>query len=297
MANGDSAVVGVDLKTQLNDALIALHTSSSLNISPSLQDIIVKADASGTPTDWARRVQGVAEWSTDHEGPLAGQGGTEAKVAGPNMSMKLKLDTTPDDGTDNAALVEIPLLDSVDFSLTQEIAETGGLDKPLWRYIRPDTRDYEISLSGTYVEPTSSNGAPYDVTLDKVLSRSTDKVPFELNVLGVTLSGNVEIGDTTLEAETGGEDAQIDMTLAANSDLTKNGSFESSIEAAFTAFMNKNSVDVGMLHYGESGPESGTVKLSGSGYYSELEISMSRGEPITVSGTVEGDGKLNKATV
>jgi hypothetical protein len=61
--------------------------------------------------------------------------------------------------------------------------------------------------------------------------------------------------------------------------------------------MNKTSVDVGMLHYDESGPESGTVKLSGSGYYSELNISMSRGEPITCSGTVEGDGKLNKGTV
>jgi hypothetical protein len=286
------SVVGVDLKTQLNSSLIALHTSSSLNISPSLADIIVKADGSGSPTDWARRVQGVAEWSTEHEGPLAGQSSTEAKVADPNMSMKLELDTGS-----GPSLVEIPLLDSVDFSLTQEIAETGGLDKPLWRYIRPDTRDYEISLSGTYVEPTSSNGAPYDVTLDKVLSRSTDNIPFELEVLGATLSGKVEIGDTTLEAETGGEDAQIDMTLSANSDLTKSGSFGSSIEAAFTAFMNKSSVDVGMLHYSGDAPESGTVKLTGSGFYSELNISMSRGEPITVDGTVEGDGPLSKGTV
>jgi len=291
----DDAVVGVDLKTELNDSLIALHTSSSLNISPELQEIIVKADAEGNPTDWARRISGVAEWSTDHSGPITEQSGEQAKVSDPNMSFKMELDTT-DDSTDNPSLVEIPLLDSVDFNLEQEIATTGGLDKELWRFIRPDTRDYTLDLSGTYVEP-SATGVPYDELLDKLLARSTDNVPFELNVLGVTLSGEVEIGESTIEAETGGEDTTIDMSLAANADLTKSGSFESSIEAAFNAFMNKNSVDVDMLHYDGSSPESGTVKLTGSGFYSELNISMSRGEPITVDGTVEGDGPLSKGTV
>lgn len=291
--SGDSAVVGVDLKTQLNSTLIALHTSSTLNISPSLVDVIVKADAEGNSTDWARRIQGVAEWSAEHEGPLAMQGATEAKISDGNMSLKLELDTT-DDSTDNPTLVEIPLLDSVDFSLEQELAETGGMNKALWRFMRPDTRDFELSVSGTYVEPTSSNGAPYDAMLEKLLSRANNDIPFELDVLGVTFDGSVEIGDFSVSAETGGEDGQIEMTLSANSDLTKNGSFESSIEAAFSAFMNKNSVSVGMLHYNGSSPETGTTKLTGDGYYSELSISMSRGEPVEVSGTIEGDGALSK---
>lgn len=289
-----NSVVGVDLKTQLNSSLIALHTSSSLNVSPELQDIIVKADSSGNPTDWARRIQGVAEWSAEHSGPLAGSGSTEPKVSDPNMSMKLELDVT-DDSTSNPQLVTIPLLESVDFNLTQEIAQTGGMSEALWRYIRPDTRDYELSLSGTYVEPTATE-VPYDEILDKLLDRNTNNVPFELNVLGVTFTGDVEIGDASISAETGGESATIDLTLSANSDLTKSGSFESSIEAAFSAFMNKNSVDVGMLHYDGSSPETGTTKLTGSGYYSELNISMSRGEPIEVDGTVEGDGPLSKGT-
>lgn len=299
MAAKDNAVVGVDLKTQLNSSLIALHTSSSLNISPELVDIIVKADAQGNPTDWARRIQGVAEWSTEHEGPLANQSATQAKVSDGNMSLKLEVDTT-DDATDNPTLVEIPLLDSVDFSLTQELAEVGGMSmasEPLWRYVQPDTRDFEISLTGTYVEPTSSDGGVHEAMLEQVLDRATDQLPFELTILGVTFSGEVEIGDVNVNAETGGENAEIDLTLAANSDLTKNGSFESSLEAAFTAFMNKSSVNVGMLHYDGSSPESGTKKLTGTGYYTDLSISLSRGEPITASGTVEGDGALSMGEV
>jgi len=291
----DNAVVGVDLKSRLNSNLIALHTASSLNISPELVDLIVKADAQGNPTDWARRIQGVAEWSAEHEGALAGSGDTKPSVSDPNMTFKLEVDTT-DDSTDNPTLVEVPLLDSLDFSLEQELAQTGGMDKPLWRYVRPDTRDYTIDLSGTYVEPTSSNGAVYKATLEKILNRATDNLPFELTVLGVTLSGEVEIGDSSIEAETGGEEAQIDLSLSANSDLSKSGSFESSIEAAFNAFMNKNSVDVGMLHYDGSSPETGTTKLSGTGYYSELNISLGRGEEITVDGTIEGDGPLSMGT-
>lgn len=296
MSAQDNAVVGVDLKTELNSSLIALHTSSSLQISPSLVDLIVKADASGDPTDWVRRVQGVAEWSTDHEGPIVGSGDTKPKVSDPNTTLKLKVDTT-DDSTDNPSLVEIPLLDTIDFSLTQDLAETGGMSEPLWRYIRPDTRDFELSVSGSYVEPTTTDGAVYEATLEKILDRSTDNLPFELKVLGVTFSGEVEIGDSSIEAETGGESTNIDLTLSGNSDLSKSGSFQSSIEPAFSAFMNKDPVDVGLLHYNSSSPESGTTKLTGSGYYSELEISMERGSEITMNGTVEGDGPLSMGTV
>jgi hypothetical protein len=261
-----------------------------------LVDLIVKADASGTPTDWARRLQGVAEWSTDHSGALAGSGATKPKTSDPNMSFKLKVDTT-DDGTDNPALVEVPLLDSVEFNLNQELAETGGMSEPLWRYVRPDTRDFELSLSGTYMEPTTSEGAVYDETLDKMLARASDNLPFELDVLGVTFSGEVEIGDASIQADTGGESATIDLTLSGNSDLSKSGSFESSIEAAFDAFMGQNSVDVGIIHYDGSSPETGTSKFTGSGYYSELSIALERGQEVTVDGTVEGNGALSKGTV
>lgn len=302
-STNDPAVVGVDLKTELNSSLIALHTSSSLSISPDLRDIIVKADGNGDPTDWARRLKGIQEWTAEHEGPLAPDGSDpKPQVADPNMSLTLdfEVDLT-DDSTDNPTTesLDIPNLDSVDFNLTQEIAETGGLGDPLWRYIRPDTRDYEISLSGSYTEPTQS--ALYNEV--RKARDAGDTVPFTLTVLGLEFSGKVMIGDTNISAETGGEDATIDLTLSANDDLSMTlpseaTDFAPSIKPAFDAFMNKNSVDVGMLHYGDSGsPETGTQKMTGSGYYSDLSISMSRGEEITCSGTIEGDGALSYGIV
>lgn len=289
----NGAVVGVDLKTQLNSSLIALQTGSTLNVSPELRDIIVKNDAGGTPTDWKARLSGKQEWSVEHEG-LITDSNNDFDLANANASLKLEVDTT-DDGTDNPSLVEIPLLDSIDFTLIQDLAETGGIDKPLWRFVRPDTREFELDISGTYVEPTHSNGAVYDELL-KARDEGRN-LPMELNVFGKTFSGEVAIGDTTIEGQTGGEDAQIDISMASNLDLTTSGQFGGGVDPIFQAFMNKNSVDVGMLHYSGSGPESGTKKFTGTGYYSEVSISLADGEEMSVSGTVEGDGALSMGTV
>jgi hypothetical protein len=121
-------------------------------------------------------------------------------------------------------------------------------------------------------------------------------VGFELNVFGVTFTGDVALGDLEMDAQTGGEDATLDLSMASDLALSKAGSFGAGIEPIFTAFMNKSLVDVGMLHYDGSAPETGTKKYTGSGYYGEVSISMADGEEVTTSGTVEGDGALSTGT-
>jgi len=287
------SLVGVDLKTELNGSLISLTTNSSLNVSPDLREILLKSDAQGNPTDWKARLSGTQEWSVEHEGLLA-DSDDDFDLANSNASLEMEVDTT-DDNTDNPQLVEVPLLDSIDFTLTQELAETGGIDQPLWRFIRPAEREFSIDISGTYVEPTSSNGAVYNELLEA--RDNGTNVPMELNVFGKTFSGDVAIGETSLEGSTGGEDAEIDISMASSGALTTTGSFGAGLDDIFSAFMGKNSVDVGMLHYGNSGPETGTLKLTGTGYYGEVSISLSSGEEITSSATVEGDGALSMGTV
>jgi hypothetical protein len=258
-----------------------------------LREILLKSDAQGNATDWKARLSGEQEWSIDQEGLLANSD-DEYDLANGNASLKMKVDTT-DDGTDNPTFVEVPLLDSIDFTLTQELAETGGIDQPLWRYLRPAEREFAIDISGSYVEPTSSSGAVYDEMLK---ARDQGKnLPMELQVFGKTFSGDVALGDTTIEGSTGGESATIDMSMASDGELTTGGSFGAGLDAIFAAFMNKAEVDVGMLHYDGSSPQAGTKKFTGSGYYSEIEISLSAGEEITSSGQVEGDGPLSMGTV
>jgi hypothetical protein len=289
MAN-DNAVVGVDMKLEKGGSLIGTQTGGSLSLSPDLREIIVKNQPSGGGTDWKARLAGEAEWSVSHEGLLLNDS-DEYDLANQNASMKLEYDVG-----NGSELIELPSLDSIDFTLSQELAETGGLDEPLWRYLRPAEREFSIDVSGTYVEPTTTEGEVYDEVLNTLVNQSAS-VPFELNTLGVTLTGNVALGDFELAGETGGEDATVDLSMASDLDLTKNGSFGTGIENIFGAFMNKNSVSVGMLHYDGSSAETGTKKISGSGYYSEVSISLSDGEEAQVSGTVEGDGAISLGTV
>lgn len=289
MAN-DNAVVGVDMKLEKGGSLIGTQTGGSLSLSPDLREIIVKNQPSGGGTDWKARLAGEAEWSVSHEGLLLNDS-DEYDLANQNASMKLEYDVG-----NGSELIELPSLDSIDFTLSQELAETGGLDEPLWRYLRPAEREFSIDVSGTYVEPTTTEGEVYDEVLNTLVNK-TGNVPFELTVFGVTFTGNVALGDFELDAQTGGEDATVDLSMESDLDLTKNGSFGTGIESIFTSFMDKSLVDVGMLHYDGSNPETGTKKITGSGYYGEISISMSDGEEVTTSGTIEGDGAVSLGTV
>jgi len=285
MSATSDAVVGVDMKAQLNGSLISLSTDASLQVSPDLREILLKSDASGNATDWKARLSGEQEWSLDQEGLLAGDS-DNYDLANSNAHFKI------DPGS---GLVEVPLLDSVDFTLSQDLADVGGIDQPLWRYLRPAEREFSVDISGSYVEPTTSTGSPYDEML--TARDNGENLPMKLEVFGKTFSGDVAIGDTSIEGSTGGESASIDISMESDGELTTGGSFGAGLDGIFSAFMSKSSVDVGMLHYDGGAPKTGTKKFTGSGYYSEVSISLSAGEEITTSGTVEGDGPLSMGTV
>jgi hypothetical protein len=295
MAAPENAIVGVDMKLQYDSTLIGTQTDGSLSVSPDLRDIILKNTGGGTPTDWKGRLSGQREWEVSHEG-LVLNGSDEYKISTGNAKLELEVDTT-DDATDNPTVIEVPRLDSIDFTLTQELAETGGLDRALWRYIRPAEREFSIDISGSYVDPNSSLGEVYDPVLDRLLGSNT-KIPATLTVLGKTFDGDVLVGDYSLDASTGGEDATVEMTLSSKGSLTTSGTaFGTGVENIFDAYMNQNSVSVGLIHYdGAGSPNTGSTKYTGSGYFSEVGISIADGEEITCSTSVAGDGPLSRST-
>jgi hypothetical protein len=294
MAVPESPIVGVDLKMQYDDTLVGTQTDSNLSISRDLKEIIVKNTADGTPTDWKSRLSGIQEWEASHEGLVLGQ--NEGKgIADPNTTIEFELDTS-DDGTDNASFVELKKVESMDFTLTQEIAQTGGLSDPLWRYVRPAERDWTADITAQLFDEQADAGA----TL-KALRQATQNgtsVPMRLTVLGKEFEGKAAIGDVDRTGATGGEMAQIEMSLASDDPLTVAGTpFDSSVAMMFDAFMQKNELNVGMLHYDQSGPISGATKITGSGFLTEAAISLERGEPVTMSSTVAGNGPLTFGTI
>ena len=292
----ENAVVGVDLKLQYDNTLVGTQTDGSLSVSPDVRDIIVKNSGGGTPTDWKGRLTGNRSWEVSHEG-LVLNDADEYKISTGNAKLELEVDTT-DDSTDNPEYLEVPRLESIDFQLTQETAETGGLDRELWQYIRPSEREFSIDISGSYVDPASDLGKVYGPVLERLLGNQQE-IPARLTVLGKEFQGDMVVADYSLDSSTGGEDASVDLSLQSDLDLTVSGTaFGTGVENIFTAFMNKNEVDVGMLHYDGSGSTtSGATKLTGSGYFTDVSISMSDGEEITTSTTVQGNGPLNQGTI
>lgn len=294
MAASENAVVGVDLKLQHGGTLIGTQTGGSLSISPDLGEILLKNDASGSPTDFKGRLSGEQSWDVSHEGLLL-NGSEEYHIANGNAKLELEVDTT-DDSTDNPSYVEIPRLESIDFTLAQEIAETGGLDRALWRYLRPAEREFTVDVSGSYVDPASDLGAVYDGLM--TARDNGTNVPARLTVMGKTFEGDVAIGDTSIDGQTGGEDATIEVSMASDGPLTTGGSaFGTGIESIFTAWENQNLVDVGMLHYTDGSPTTGATKFTGSGYLTEVAIGITDGEEITCSTSLAGDGALSRGTI
>jgi len=302
MAAPENVIVGVDLKLQYdtttdgtdNPTLIGTQTGGTLSLSPDQRDILLKNEAGGTATDYKGRLSGNKTWEVSHEG-LVLNGSDEYHIANGNASLKLKVDIT-DDGTENPEFVEVPRLESIDFTLTQEIAETGGLDRELWRYIRPAEREFSIDISGSYVDPASDLGALYDELWAAMVNGT--RLPAKLTVYDKTFEGDVAIGDFSLEGATGGEDASIDLSLASDGALTIGGTaFGSGVEGIFKAFDNQHSVGVAMLHYSGGSPNSGATKFTGSGYFSEVSLSITDGEEITTSTSLQGDGKITKEPI
>jgi predicted secreted protein len=309
MAVSENPIVGVDLKLQYdatadgtdNPVLIGTQTDGSLSVSPDIRDIILKNTEDGSPTDWKDRIAGNREWEVSHEGLLLNNS-SEYKISTDNAKLELvdvQVDTD-DDGTDETTTLEIPRLDSIDFTLTQELAETGGLDRELWTYYRPAEREYSLDISGSWLDPNSNLGQVYEPVLERLLG-SQSAVTMKLTVMGEKIfKGDVLIGDYSLDASTGGEDATVELTLPSKGELTNpSGStaFDSSIDNIFDAWMNKREIDVGMVHYNGDSERTGSTKLSGSGFFSEVSISLSDGEEATVSSTIQGNGALSKSTV
>jgi hypothetical protein len=253
-----------------------------------MRDILLKNTADGTPTDWLGRLSGKQEWEASHEG-LVLNGSDEYHIANGNAKLEIKADP---DGSGTKEYMEIPRLTSIDFTLSQEVAETGGLDRPLWRYIRPAEREFEISLSGSYLDPAADLGSVYKAL--NTARNGSNRLPARLTVYGKTFEGDVAIGPTEYSASTGGEDAEIDVTLMSDEELVVSGdAFGTGVENIFTAFMNKSKVDVGMLKYDGGSVQSGATKMTGSGYFTSVDISISDGEEITCSTSVAGDGPIS----
>lgn len=288
MAASENPIAGINLLTKIQSTIVGAQTDATLSVPQELRELITKNEFG-----WVSNLSSKQEWSVSHSG-LVLNSSSEAFISNQNAKLELEVDTT-DDSTDNPTLVEIPRLDSIDVTLAAEMAETGALDKALWRFIRPAERSVQIDIEGSYLDPASDVGAVYEEIM--AAKDAGNNLPFTFTLAGRTFSGDVAFGDMEIAAPGGAEDATISLSMASDDQVTKGGTaFDSSVSMIIDAFFNETEVDCAIEHHDGGSVVTGSTKYTGSGFFGEIALSVADGEEATIDATVEGNGALTRPT-
>lgn len=286
MAASTEPISGVNVMTLYDSTVLESQEDATLNLSQDLADLVTKNN-----DEWVSKLSGQQEWSVDQTSNLVDSSTSEEFIANKNAKLELNLGSS---SSPNWTTWEY--LDSVDFELEQNVAETGAIDKPLWRFIRPAERMATLDIEGSYLDPASSIGDPLEEVLNA--KDNSNVIPVRFTLLSDTFEFDVAPGDLDIDAS-GSEDATLSLTMESDKAVTHTGSsFGTTHNAVFTTFFNKNTVGVAIEHRQDSGSAvTDSTTYTGDGYYTSISLTVENGEPVTMETTVEGDGKLDRSQI
>jgi predicted secreted protein len=288
MAAPTTPISGIKLLTKVGSALIGAQTDATLSASQQLAELVTK-DNFG----WVSNLSGQQEWSVSHSGYVL-DNSSEAFMSNQRASLTL---TIPD-GAGGTMDVVIPYLDSIDMSLEAGLADTGGLDRPLWRYVRPAQRSVSIDIEGSYLDPAgdTDGGAVYDHIW--TAKEQSLRIPAVFTVAGNTFTSDIAPGDLEITAPADAEDATISVTFASDGPVANAGtSFDSSVQAILDAFFQESEVTMRMEMQDQGTPVSGSTAYEGNGYFTSIGISVAAGDPATMDAELAGNGALTRPIV
>jgi hypothetical protein len=285
MAAPEQPVTGVRLLSLLNGTVIGAQTDGTLTASQELIELITKQDSG-----FIEHLSGTQDWSVSHSGLILDDSSSKF-ISNGNAKLELEFD----DGSGSPAFHEIQSLDSLDLSFQQNLAETGGLDKPLWTYRRPAERMMEVDIEGSYLDPAADVGEEYDeIWKAKENSRT---VTARVTVASRTFSCDLAPGDLEISASTGGEDATVSVNFASDKEITKGGSgFDSSVSMVMDAFFNQSRLSFAMEYREGGSTVSGSTTYTGDGYLDSADLSLEDGSEATLDADFAGDGALSRST-
>jgi hypothetical protein len=276
----------VFLLSKLGGTVIGAQTDATLSASQELIELITKQDS-----NFIEHLPGKQDWSVSHSGLVLDDSGSKF-IANGNGKLELEFD----DNSGSPAFHEVRRLDTLDLSFTQNLAETGGLDRELWTYRRPAERMMEVDIEGSYLDPASDLGDPYDeIWTAKENSRT---VTAKLTVGPRTFSCDLAPGDLEITASTGGEDATVSVNFASDKDITKGGvGFDSSVSMFMDAFFDQSRLSFAMEQRDGGAAVSGSTTYTGNGYLDSADISIEDGSEVTLDAEFAGDGPLSRSTI
>ncbi|AFH22425.1 hypothetical protein OSG_eHP25_00020 [environmental Halophage eHP-25] len=286
MAAPTSPISGVTVITEINSTVVAAQTDATLSWPTEVREITTKNDYG-----WQASLPGMEEWTLEHSGLVINNSGDEF-ISNSNAKFEIEADFGS-----GLAWHTIQYLDSIEATLETGIAETGGLDKSLARYIRPAQRSMSFDIEGSYLDPAASVGEEYNELFAN--RKSSDDVNVRLTFADKTFTGNANVGDVEFSFQGDSEDATVSVSFQSDGQITESGTdFGSGFELFMDAFFNQNSVNVALKHYNLDtfSAVTGSTTWTGSGYISTINLSAAHGEEATADVTVEGDGPLTQGT-
>lgn len=273
---------GVNTILELDSTIIGAQTSATLDVPQELRELITKQE-----NGFISHLSGKQEWSVSNSSFILNTN-SDAFISTGNAQLELSVDggTTYD---------VMPRLDSIEIELTQNLAEEGGLDRPLWRYLNPAERGWTMEIEGAYFEPEEDDGVGGtentvfgDLLENKGLIGSSDTtVMARLTIDQMTLEGDVALGDMSIEGETGGEKTTLTLSFGGDGELIKSGTpVDPSIDKLFEGYFDSTEYtvifDVGDLDH----------TYEGTGYLDTLTVSLTDGEEATIEVDIAGNGPI-----
>lgn len=287
MAAPTEPIPGIRLLTLIGGTVVGAQTDATLSVPSELRELVTKNNYG-----WVSNLSGQQEWSVDHSGLVLNSSGEEF-ISNQNASLELEFD----DGGGTQEWHKIQHLDSIDLSLEAAIAETGGLDSELWRYIRPAQRSMSVDIEGSYLDPAADVGQEYQEIFTR--KDNSERINARLTIAQKTFTADVAVGDVEISAQADSEDATISVSFASDGQVTEGGTdFDSSIEMILDAFFNETKASLAMEHHDQQGSAvTGSTTFTGDGYFTTIDISAAHGEEATLDATIDGDGPLNRGTI
>jgi len=274
-------ISGVNVLAGANGTALPAQSDATLTTEPELVETILK------DSNFPVKRSGDLDWMLSYEGLLRDDTGKEALTNG-EASLDLSLDINGD-GTETPETV--PGLQSVTLSLEQTLDDVPpGIDQPTgWNFYQPSNRDWTIETEGHYYDPEDSD------IYDKIFQRPRDGevIGADLNVFGLTFSGDLATDSVEREAGTDGQ-ASVSLSFGGSDEITKSGSTEAPISAILDAYFNQTVLTSFFRHIKGGNVVSGSTSWEGDTYLSTAEITLERDAYPQLSYEVQGHGKLKR---
>jgi len=262
---------------------VSMETGSTLSYTSNTIEIESK-DAGF----YGRSLKGIPEWSLNFSAALEENDGEH--LIGADGEAKVSIEY-------NSQTYQTPKdLDELTVSFESETSERGGLAEAKARYLGVTGQSFEITLTGSYLDPASNAGEFYGALREAQQAGDTVTVTVEMGSLSFTLPARP--GDWELDAQGGGDDTSYDWTLRHDGEPSLTGEIATPLQLLILAHLNRDNASIFLAYTGDGdAPVPGSTRYSGKGPVTSMELTASRGELISVEYTVDGDGPLRQAVV